>query len=74
VDVFEKFVLGYNDAVHSSTGMAPSLVSDRDVLLIWERMRNRQARIKKVRSPPIYSVVQTVRIRKDKIQFAKGFE
>jgi hypothetical protein len=74
VHVLEKFVSGYNDAVHSSTGMAPSLVSDKDVLLIWERMRNRQARIKKVRSPPIYSVGQTVRISKGKMQFAKGFE
>jgi hypothetical protein len=54
VDVLEKFVSGY--AVHSSTGMAPSLVSYKDVLRIWERMRNRQARIKNVRSPPIYSV------------------
>jgi len=43
------------------------------VLRIWE-MRKRQARIKKGRSPPIYSIGQTVRISKDKMQFAKGFE
>ena len=31
VDVLNKFVEGYNDSVHSSMGMAPSLVCDRDV-------------------------------------------
>jgi len=66
VDVLDKFISDNNDTVHSSTGMAPSLVSDKDVLSVWERMRKRQARIKNVRSPPIHSVGQTVRISKDK--------
>jgi len=74
VDVLDKFVSGYNDTVHSSTGMAASLARDKDVLRIWERMRKQQARIKKVRSPPIYSAGQTVRISNGKMQFAKGFE
>jgi hypothetical protein len=37
-------------------------------------MIKRQARNRKVRSPPIYYVGQTVRIIKDKMLFAKGFE
>jgi hypothetical protein len=41
LDVLEKFVSGYSDAVHSSTGMAPSLVSDKNVLRIRERLRKR---------------------------------
>ena len=39
VDVLDKFVSCYHDAVHSCTVMAPSLVSDKDVLRIWESMR-----------------------------------
>jgi hypothetical protein len=72
--VLEKFVSGYNDTVRSSTGMAPSQVSDKDVLRVCKWLRKRQARIIKVRSSPIYSLVQTVIIRNDKMQFANGFE
>jgi hypothetical protein len=41
VDVLDNFNSGYNDTVHSSTGMAPSLVNDKDVLRLWESMRKR---------------------------------
>jgi len=71
--VLDKFVSGYNDTAHSSTEMAPLQVSDKYVMRVWERMRKRQARIRKVRSP-IVSVGQTVRISKDKMQSAKGFD
>jgi hypothetical protein len=74
VDVLDKFITGYNNTMHSSTGMAPSLVSDKDVLHKWERMRKRQAKIRKAKAPPIYSVGQTVRISKEKMRFARGFE
>jgi hypothetical protein len=70
VDLLDMYVSGYNSTVHSSTGIAPALVSDKDALRIWDK---RQARIREVKSPPIYSVGQTVRISKEKMQFAKGF-
>ena len=38
IDVLPKFAKGYNDTVHSATGMAPSRVIDSDVLAIWKRM------------------------------------
>ena len=38
IDVLPKFVKVYNDTVHSTTGMAPSRVTDLDVLTIWKRM------------------------------------
>ena len=41
MDVLDKFISGYNETVHSSTGMAPSLVSDKHLLRIWEKMRKR---------------------------------
>jgi hypothetical protein len=34
VNMLDKFVSVYNDTVHSSTGVVPSLVSDKDVLRI----------------------------------------
>ena len=34
-DLLPQFVRGYNDAVHSATGMAPSEVTDSDILAIW---------------------------------------
>jgi len=72
IDVVPKFVRAYNDTVHSTTGMAPSRVTDSDVLAIWNRMklrrrRNRGAKVK-------YSVGQHVRIGKEKMKFAKGGE
>jgi len=38
IDVLPKFVKSYNDTVHSTTGMAPSLMTDSDVHAIWKRM------------------------------------
>jgi len=55
-------------------GMAPPLVTDKDVLPKWEKMRKRQTRIKMVKVPAIYSVGQMVRMSKEKMRLAKGFE
>ena len=41
IDVLQKFVKAYNDTVHTTTGMAPSRVTDADVLTIWRRMEPR---------------------------------
>ena len=72
IDVLPRFVKGYNDTVHSATGMAPSGVTESDILAIWNRMRTRHRAIRsaKVR----YSVGQHVRISKEKLKFAKGGE
>ena len=37
--VLPQFFTGYNDVVHSATGMAPSKVTDSDIIEIWNRMR-----------------------------------
>jgi transposase InsO family protein len=37
IEVLPKFVKAYNDTVHTSTGMAPSKVTDRAILTIWKR-------------------------------------
>ena len=72
IDVLPRFVRGYNDRVHSATGMAPSKVTDADILAIWNKMRTRHSAI---RSATVrYSVGQHVRISKEKLKFAKGGE
>ena len=42
IDVLPKFVKAYNNTVHSTTGMAPSRVTDSDVLAIWKKMEGRK--------------------------------
>ena len=70
IDVLPRFVKGYNDTVHSATGMASSEVTDSDILAIWNRMRTRH---RAIRSAAVrYSVGQHVRISKEKLKFAKG--
>jgi len=45
IDVLPQFVQAYNDTVHSSIGMAPSKVTDSDVLAIWKKThKNRHVR------------------------------
>ena len=46
IDVIQEFVTGYNASVHSSTGMAPAVVTDSDVLAIWKRMQNKQGKVR----------------------------
>jgi hypothetical protein len=72
IDVLPKFVKGYNDTVHSTTGMAPSKVTDTDILKIWRKMRAKQTSVS--RAPAKFKVGQHVRIRKEKLKFAKGGE
>ena len=72
IDVLPKFVRGYNDTVHSTTGMAPSKVTDSDILAIWNKMRSKHSSIR--RTAVRFSVGQHVRISKEKLKFAKGGE
>ena len=71
-DVLQKFVRGYNATVHGTTGMAPALVTDSDVLAIWQRMNARLGKIPIARLK--FRVGQHVRISKEKMKFAKGAE
>jgi hypothetical protein len=46
IDVLPKFVKVYNETVHSTTGMAPSRVTDVDILVIWRRMETKRRRVR----------------------------
>jgi len=52
--------------------MAPSRVTDSEVLAIWKRKNRRRRRIRVAKVK--YSVGQHVRISKEKMKFAKGGE
>ena len=69
IDVSPKFVRADNDTVHSATGMAPSRVTDSDVLAIWKRTNSRRRRIRVAKVK--FNVGQHVRISKEKMKFAK---
>jgi len=69
MDVLPKFVEAYNNTLHSSTGMAPSRVTDSDILPYGREWRKRGFAL-----VPFVRVGQHVRIIKEKINFAKGGE
>jgi hypothetical protein len=70
IDVLPKFVKGYNDTIHSATCMAPSKVTDSDILKIWRKMRAKQTSVR--RTPVKLKVGHHVRISKEKLKFPKG--
>jgi len=72
IDVLPIFVKAYNYTVHSATGMAPSRVTDSDVLAIWKRMEARSRRIRVAKAE--FRVGQHVRISREKMKFAKSAE
>jgi len=61
IDVLPKFVIASNDTAHPTTGMAPSLVTDSDVLAIWKNMEAKRRRLVRVTKVKV-SVGQHVRI------------
>jgi len=65
IDVLSKFVKAYNDTAHSSTCMAPSGVTDSDILAIWKRMNEKRLRIRAVRAK--FRAGLHVRISKEKM-------
>jgi len=62
IDVLPKFVRAYNDTVHSATGMAPSRVTDFEVLAIWKKMEGRRRGVRFAKTK--FRVRQHVRISK----------
>ena len=72
IDVLPKFVKAYNDTGHSITGMAPSRVTDADVLATWRRMESERQRVRVAKAT--FRVGQHVEIMIEKIKFAKAAE
>lgn len=70
--ILNLLVKNYNDSVHSTTGMAPSQVTPRDVKKIWLRMQKQHGKIRQGKVK--FRLGQKVRMVKEKGHFAKGFE
>jgi hypothetical protein len=72
LDILNDLVTSYNTAVHSTLGMPPADVSPANIYTVWKRVNNLQARI------PVgqvkFMVGEHVRISKQKVLFAKGYE
>ena len=72
IDLLHKFVRDYNNTVHTTTGIAPSKVTDSDILNIWKRMNAKRLRIPSVEVK--FRLGQHVRISKEKMKLAKASE
>ena len=66
--VLTKFVKAYIDTVHTTTGTAPSPVTDADVLTIWRRMEVKRQSVETAK----FRVGQHVRISKEQMRFEKA--
>ena len=63
IDVLPKFFKAYNDTLHSTTGMAPSKVTDSNVLAVWKKINKIIRRVRTIRAK--FKVGLHVRIRKE---------
>lgn len=71
--VLDALVSSYNHAIHSTLGMPPERVHPENILQVWNRLkqnRERRQKIKKVK----FQIGDIVRISKEKMYFAKGYE
>ena len=68
----KKRLTGYNNSLHSTIGMSPSKVNPSNIYSVWKRMNSLWAKIPKGRVK--YKVGDLVRITKEKVKFAKGYE
>ena len=72
IDVLPKFVEAYINTVHSTTGMAPSKVTDSDLAISKDINKYRRDRVRTIRAT--FRVGQHVRIIKEKMKLKKGVE
>jgi hypothetical protein len=68
LDVIDKLLTSYNNSVHSTIGMPPSKVNPSNIYSVWKKMNSLRAKI------PQGRVKFKVRITKEKVKFAKGYE
>lgn len=73
IDKLDDFVKAYNNTYHRSIQMSPSEVNDRNILQVYENIRDSQGWDKKKKIRPKVKVGDYVRITKSKNVFAKGY-
>ena len=72
IDVLQNLVDSYNQAVHSSTGMAPSNINVMNGEKVWRKMYNFPSSTKSKKKTR-HAVGDLVRINKAKKTFEKGY-
>jgi len=72
LDVINNLLTSYNNSVHSSIAMAPSKVSPSNIYSVWQNVNSLRAKISHGRVK--FKVGDLVRITKQKVAFAKGYE
>ena len=72
LDVINKLLTGYNKSVHSTMGVPPSKINTSNIYSVWKRMNSLWAKIPQLCVK--YEVGDLVRITKEKVKFAKGYE
>lgn len=71
VDVLDGVLCMYNNRKHSSIGMPPSEVNEKNVLQVWRNLEKRKTKSLKKRK---YSIGDTVRVSNPKTVFEKGYK
>jgi len=72
VDVINKLLTGYNNAVRFTIGTPPSKVNSSDIYTVWQRINSLWCKIPHGRVK--FKVGDLVRITKERVKFAKGYE
>ena len=72
LDVINKLIIGYNSSVHSTIGMPPSKVTTSNIYSVWRKVNSLRAKIPQSRVK--FKVGDLVRMTKEKVRFAKGYE
>jgi len=70
IDVLNDVLKGYNDTVHSSTGFAPSAITNDDVITILDNMMPEKTKRRTAR----FEAGDKVRVATNKLTFEKGYE
>ena len=72
MDAINKLLTGYNNTVHSTIGMPSSKVNPSNNYSVWKRMHSFWGKI--LKGSAKYKVGDRVRITKEKVKLAKGYE
>ena len=72
MDLIHNFLASYNNSVHSTIAMAPSKVSPSNIYSVWHNVNSQRGKIPHGRVK--FKVRDLVRITKQKVAFAKGYE
>jgi hypothetical protein len=72
LDVINKLLASYNNSFHSTIGRPPSKVNPTNIHSVWRKVNSLRSKIP--HGHVKYKVGDHVRITRQKVKFAKGYE